>query len=179
MNVSVDQPSAPWWITLRHDPAMVRFKVNQQEEDHNLKTGKKPTQYNLTEASRLAGISRSTLRRHISKGRLSCTEKTDGQKMIDASELARVYGDIDLSKGDKNTPTGNGNPILNYEVRTLEERLDTLAEERRREREILQDQIDHLKESLKLAQEGHNRATLLLEQSQSQPKSKKFFWRRA
>ena len=50
------------------------------------------------------------------------------------------------------------------ELNTVRQQLDTLTEERRREREQLQAQIDHLQDALATAQSGQNRVTMLLEQ---------------
>ena len=49
---------------------------------------------NLTQASRAAGISRSTRYRHIRKGRVSVEIDGDGERCIDVSELIRCYGEV-------------------------------------------------------------------------------------
>jgi hypothetical protein len=46
----------------------------------------------FSEASRLVGKSEKTLYRHVSQKRLSVTLDENGQKVIDTSELMRVYG---------------------------------------------------------------------------------------
>lgn len=46
----------------------------------------------FSEASRLVGKSEKTLYRHVSQKRLSVTLNENGQKVIDTSELMRVYG---------------------------------------------------------------------------------------
>ena len=46
----------------------------------------------FSEASRLIGKSEKTLYRHVSQKRLSVTLDENGQKVIDTSELMRVYG---------------------------------------------------------------------------------------
>ena len=51
------------------------------------------TKYTITAAHRITGKSRTTLQKHLKKGKLSCEETDDGIKLIDASELIRVYGD--------------------------------------------------------------------------------------
>jgi len=97
----------------------------------------------------------------------------DGNRSIDASELIRVYGD----ECDFDQATGTSKPTRNskqHQVTSIEQRapaeLDTVQQllaserkERDREREQLQARIDHLEDSLKRSQEGHSRATLLLE----------------
>ncbi len=50
----------------------------------------------ITQAAKLAGISRSYLyRKYINNGLIS-VEKEDNQKFIDISELIRVFGDIHI-----------------------------------------------------------------------------------
>jgi len=101
------------------------------------------------------------------------TTNVDGNKSIDASELIRVYGDqcdFDRATGASKPPI----PTKQHQVTSVEQRapaeLNTVQQllegerkERDREREQLQARIDHLEDSLKRSQEGHNRATLLLE----------------
>jgi hypothetical protein len=136
--------------------------------DHAPHTPKRATKYSITAAHRITGKSRTTIQKHIKQGRVSVTEGPDGAKLIDASELIRVYGgDCDFSREEGAHTPDQHRPIAPSwpptELNALREKLDFLSEERRREREQLQSQIEHLQESLKLAQEGHNRATLLLE----------------
>ena len=51
---------------------------------------------NISQASRAAGVSRSTLYAHIKKGRLTAHKAGDGRTYVDASELARVYGSLKI-----------------------------------------------------------------------------------
>ncbi|RCV86024.1 helix-turn-helix domain-containing protein [Vreelandella rituensis] len=50
-------------------------------------------QLTITEAAKLYGKQRKTLYRHISAGRLSCSVRGDGHRVIDLSELIRCYGE--------------------------------------------------------------------------------------
>jgi hypothetical protein len=129
------------------------------------------TQYSIAAAHRITGKSRTTIAKHLRAGKLSCVEDPSGAKLIDASELMRVYGD-DCDFSGEETHSGSGGPALAEEgadaslrtqLHTVQHTLNTLLEERTRERQQLQSQIEHLQKSLQLAQEGHNRATLLLE----------------
>lgn len=132
-------------------------------------TTKPTTQYTITAVHRITGKSRTTIQKHIKQGKLSCAQGTDGTKRIDASELIRVYGDDCNFSREEGPDSPASNPTVNISsngqtpLHTVQQHLDTLTEERRREREQLQSQIDHLQNALQLAQEGHNRATLLLE----------------
>lgn len=49
---------------------------------------------NLTQGAKLAGVSRSTLNRHIKEGKISKGNGKDGKPCVDTSELQRVYGDL-------------------------------------------------------------------------------------
>lgn len=129
------------------------------------------TKYSIAAAHRITGKSRTTIAKHLRTGKLSCEEDSSGAKLIDASELIRMYGDD--CNFDRAEPHGGSGGLaskeegsdhsLHTQLHTVQNTLNTLLEERRREREQLQSQIEHLQESLRLAQEGHNRATLLLE----------------
>ncbi len=127
----------------------------------------------MTAAAKIVGIERSTLYRHIDEKGISVIKKEGGHPKIDVSELIRVYGDQvnpdrlkSNKKGSANTKTEGDdteNETKNDASLSASARIKLLEEERKREREQYQDQIENLKESLKLAQEGHNKATLLLE----------------
>lgn len=49
---------------------------------------------NLTAASRAAGVSRSTIVRALKSGRLSATTNEQSERVIDTSELVRVFGSL-------------------------------------------------------------------------------------
>lgn len=49
---------------------------------------------NLTQGAKLAGVSRSTLNRHIKEGKISKDNSKDGKPCVDTSELQRVYGEL-------------------------------------------------------------------------------------
>jgi len=101
------------------------------------------------------------------------TISPDGNRSIDASELIRVYGDLcDFERaigGSKLASHAKQHLVTSAEQRapveldTVQQLLARERKERDREREQLQARIDHLEEALKRSQEGHNRATLLLE----------------
>lgn len=128
------------------------------------------SQFSITQAHLLTGKGKTTLRRHIDRGKLSATADEEGRRWIDGSELIRVYDlkpeDFErLEKPAKAVVEGSGSDRTtpDHQTESVREQLSTLTNERERERLQLQSQIDHLQEALKLAQEGHNRATLLLE----------------
>lgn len=131
------------------------------------------TKYSISAAARIADKSRTTIASHIKSGKLSLTTSVDGSKSIDASELIRAYADecdfdraTKASKPNSNSKppqVNNGQQQAPTELHSVQQLLEGERKERDREREQLQARIDHLEDSLKLAQEGHNRATLLLE----------------
>ncbi|TWT67038.1 hypothetical protein Pla123a_44680 [Posidoniimonas polymericola] len=126
------------------------------------------THFSISAASRLTGKSRNTIAKHLKEGKLSCTDDGSGAKLIDASELARVYdikvADLAREEGAAARPASQvQGPPADAEVQAM---LAKEIEERERERRQFEQQIEHLQESLQLAQEGHNRATLLLESNQ-------------
>ncbi len=131
------------------------------------------TKFSISQAHRIADKSRTTIAAHLKSGKLAYELDGQGNKLIDATELIRVYGDdCDFERASPSTkPTRKGGQASSSEVRTVvdqqlhtaEQQLATEQDERRREREHLQARIDHLEAALQRAQEGHNRATLLLE----------------
>ena len=126
------------------------------------------THYSITAAHRITGKSRTTIQRHLKKGKLSFVEDDDGIKRIDASELIRVYGDdCDFSRErtEASQEVGSGSIGEGWQARhnPLAEKLDWVESERERERRQLEERVQYLEQALALAQEGQNRATLLLE----------------
>jgi len=65
------------------------------------------TKLNLTQAAQAAGIARGTLYRHIKDGKVTCEENDNGERVIDTSELLRVYKKLNsngTSQGDVQNP---------------------------------------------------------------------------
>ncbi|MCB1885384.1 MAG: helix-turn-helix domain-containing protein [Geminicoccaceae bacterium] len=53
-------------------------------------------QFTVAEAARRAGVERTTLYRKLQKGEISASQDVAGGKLIDASELLRVYAEADV-----------------------------------------------------------------------------------
>lgn len=126
------------------------------------------TKYSISDAHRITHKSRTTITKHIAAGKLSCEEDEQGNKLIDASELMRVYSDecdFSRARGDGEALAEIAGVVQGVQpgLSTLKAQLDKEVAEREREREQLQRQIDNLQDALKLAQEGQNKAMLLLE----------------
>ena len=127
------------------------------------------SQFTISEINRITGKSRTTITKHIKQGKLSATQNEDDQKLVEAAELIRVYGDeCDFENASPNTPKiPSSKKVTLGGGDHLQEALEKEREERARERRHFEDQIENLQDSLKTAQEGHNRATLLLENHSS------------
>lgn len=138
-------------------------------------TSTKPTtHYSITAAHRITGKSRTTIQKHVKQGKLAYEIGERGVKLIDASELIRVYGDTcDFERGQladrQPADTPSDHASVHAELSGARQALEMLREERERERRQLQERIDYLQEMARLAQEGHNRATLLLESRPATP----------
>lgn len=143
------------------------YVQNQPANNHGREESNvtRTTRYTISAAHRIAGRSRTTIQRHLKKGKLSAIDGEDGVKLIEASELVRAYGEeCDFSVEEQPAKDEQGSSdLVQHELHTLQQRVESLEEERRRERQQLEAQIDHLQDALRLAQEGHNKATLLLE----------------
>ena len=59
------------------------------------------TKLTIKEAVEVIPVSESSLRRDIKSGKVSSEKDLQGRRRIDASELARVYGEL---KQDNGTP---------------------------------------------------------------------------
>lgn len=59
----------------------------------------------ISEAARLTGADRKTIRRQIERGILSATRGPDGRRGVDPAELARVYPDLNVP-GASPAPSG-------------------------------------------------------------------------
>ncbi|MCG6157628.1 hypothetical protein [Rubinisphaera margarita] len=125
------------------------------------------TKYTISAANRITGKSRTTITKHIRAGRLSVTQDDQGNKLIDAAELIRVYGDdCNFDREEKSTDqtsAGHSTGNSSLEVQQLKDQLARETTERERERQQYREQIEHLQETLKRAQEGQNSVTRLLE----------------
>lgn len=130
----------------------------------------------ISEAIRLSGVSRSQFyTKYINKGFISVTVD-DGKKLIDTSELIRVFGNIQLSDSTNEQVRTTENTEKQSDKDKIIELLEhQLVEARAREqeakdREMLlrketQEREDWLKSQL-------DKATILLENKTSKPRKK-------
>ncbi len=131
------------------------------------------TKFNQSEAARIIGRVRNTIAAHIKSGKLSAEQDSHGNLVIDQSELVRVYGDdCDFSRIDavarsevteNASPSQPGGHSVHAQLSITEQMLDAQKEERRRERERLEAEVERLEQMLHRSEERQNKITLLLE----------------
>lgn len=145
-----------------------------------------PPVFTLGEAAKAAGVSKPTLSKAISSGRLSAEKTPDGSYRIQAGELFRVYppdrkgnglpdGEID----DRETPLDYR--LLEQQVNRLREQLSTQEAERDRERRQLSDEVAYLRRQLEV--EGEERRKIMAVLTDQRAKSEpapppRSFWAR-
>lgn len=140
----------------------------------------------VSEAARLAGVSRVTMQRHIKKGKVSKSEDEDGNPVVDTSELLRVYGE--LKTGDTPVKQSESSTLLQDEAATksddtalkialLEQKINFLEKERDTERER-REQAEAEKE--RWAKQAESTTRLLEAPKEQTPaqQEKPGFWKR-
>jgi hypothetical protein len=97
---------------------------------------------NLTQGAKLAGVSRSTLNRHLKQGKISKVNGPDGMPCVDTSELQRVYGSLSHDTPSQSVPMKHrGTPsetvengieiaVLRAELNATKERLEETQKDR-------------------------------------------------
>lgn len=111
----------------------------------------------ISEAARLAGKSRTTLHRLIKTGELSVSTGDRNAKMIDISELARVFPDLKINAGE------------HHNEQVIEQRVTVGVTGVEQENLRLMQEVEHLK-TLISSQQSHidslKQAMLLIEHKQ-------------
>ena len=137
-----------------------------------------------TEALKRIPVSADTLYKDMKSGKLSFEKKGARKRLIDVSELERVYGTLkpepdetiseDVSSDIRSDKSRNSRESsgTETEVALLRQQVQMLMDERRRERDQTQEQIDDLKAALNTAHEQQTRLTALLT-DQRQEKDRK------
>lgn len=108
------------------------------------------TKYNISQCARIIGKSRATVERHIKSKPISFELDENGYKLIDASELQRVYGDkcnfLQEGKraGDTDTKRSESKERQADSLGPLQERLiQKYAEENAHLKELLEKALDN------------------------------------
>lgn len=138
----------------------------------------------ITKAAKMAGVSRNTIYNDIDSGVLSYTSNARNKKLIDVSELARVYENVDLDENkpkEKTYENVEKRPelikppskqdisaqVMQERLKANERSLEVLTEERERERQNYESRLESLESALSKAQDGYNSVTKLLEDQRS------------
>jgi hypothetical protein len=107
----------------------------------------------ITEAVSLTGKSRATIYRSINKGKLSATQTGSGEKVVDISELIRVFGELQghsseneshemsLMKHRGTQEVNNQSQVQSEQIRILNDQIIFLQNEfvemRKREQQLI------------------------------------------
>lgn len=94
------------------------------------------TQLNLSQAAEAVGITRRTLYNHIAQGKVTVSRDGKNARVIDVSELIRVYGSVNLPGKEVNTDSHRKNTQSNFPTEDLKGMRAELAELR----ELIQNQ---------------------------------------
>ena len=141
--------------------------------------------HSISEAHRLTGKARSTIRRDLKSGALSATSRPDGARAIDTAELVRVYGPLQKLQAQNSTelhsePGGEvkRNPAIEDLHRRLSE-AEARAARAEGERDTLRELADHAREDAAAWRERADRADRLLADLRppSEPLKTRSWWR--
>jgi Helix-turn-helix domain len=92
---------------------------------------------NVSQAAQMAGVSRSTIHKHLNTGKLSA-DRMDGKTLIDVSELERVFGTLvppgtlRPNRRDTHPEIPQITAILQAQIDLLQRELDVTRHERDR-----------------------------------------------
>ena len=132
----------------------------------------------MSDAAKMADVSRDTFYRHIDEKKISIIDKDTPRPKVDVAELRRVYGDklkpLEEVVTGKKRKTANDSipPELAAENAILKEKIQLLETFADRERRQLNDQIENLQESLKKEQETLSKVTAMLSDQRSEAEKK-------
>lgn len=124
--------------------------------------------HSISEAHRLTGKARSTIRRDLKSGALSATARPDGTRAIDTAELVRVYGPLQKLQEHSSTelqsePGGKVERIPAIEdLRRLLGEAEARAARAEGERDTLRELADHAREDAAAWRQRADRADRLL-----------------
>jgi hypothetical protein len=146
------------------------------------------TKFTVTEAEKLTGKTRQTISAYIKTGKLSAEIGSNGKKIIDLSELHRVFPNmltLGTSKPNGKLPgqdTADLTSILRSEIERLVREVHVMREERDAERRLREREIERAaEERAKLEDIIANQTRMLAAPKEPEPKepeSKKTFWQR-
>ena len=109
----------------------------------------------FSQATQVAGVSRSTIYRYAQEGRISVVRLPNGKRGIDVAELERVFGPLKKLDTSQNIPA--------KQVRTVKTQAD-IFQERDEVVGLLRQQVEMLERELMNAKDEKDRLLGLLEQ---------------
>lgn len=154
----------------------------------------------ISKASKMAGVSRATIYNDIDSGTLSVELGAKNRKMIDVSELSRVYKDLKVpdekdnsksvktdKKRDPSTPQQSDKVAVLQErieaqrkqTELLEGMLEREREDRRREREASKEFEEYFKAQIDNQAESIKNFTKLLEDQRSDKTDTNDEWKKS
>ena len=84
----------------------------------------------IAQAARTVSVARSTVYAHLRSGKLSAIRTPTGERRIDTSELARVYGTVgQTTQSDVASPTSQDIALLQAKIESLEAQNRLLRDE--------------------------------------------------
>jgi len=143
----------------------------------------------VREAAKLTGKSRETINTATREGTLSFSLNSRKHKVIDISELERVYplvktmdeikqvsDAVNASPGASESDVSSELAVMRQKLASSEAMREVLATERERERRQLESEIENLRSSLEKSQDQHNKALLLITDQSKQAKERGGDW---
>ncbi len=126
--------------------------------------------YSISEASRIVGVTRKTLYKHIEKKPISVDKDENDRPIIDASELVRVYGDrCRFNNEEVSNKAGEGiQPSTEVSIpdaigaAVTQKELEMLKSQMSSERNTFEEQIDYLRTKLDEANSETKKLTALI-----------------
>ena len=113
--------------------------------------------FNISAAARAAGTSRASIQRAIKSGRLSATTNEQGERVIDLSELLRVFGPLKQGEQASMDASMDGEQRDTPSMAVREQVLI----------EVLREHLDDAREQLQQAQQEKARLLTMLEVEQA------------
>lgn len=129
--------------------------------------------FSLGQAAKETGKSKGTISKAIKTGRLSATKNDKGGWDIDAAELFRVYDKRNSATVDVNrSGEPRGDVERSSDIKALQAELETLKQERMRERRQFEQTIDDLRADRDQWRDQAKQTTSLLTHRQEQQASR-------
>ncbi len=108
---------------------------------------------NITQSAKALGMSKTTLYKHVSEGKVSCDIDEQGRKIFDPSELARAYPDKFklenfekvIERPEKNSSGRDETPEnvqpLHEKIRLLEGQITDLKQDKEKLHNMIEKQV--------------------------------------